>query len=283
MSDYFDRVEQELRLAAGRRGAPVVQPPRVRLRLDGLVAALSVGIAIVIAVLAFSLRHHPSPPGGSGHHAQQDLSVQRHVGPTLRELMANFAVLRRPPTAADHAAVAKFTVATNRRPEVPEYVRLAGIADGIHVYFVVYPIFRNGSSGPVVAHQMHVMASGGNGYEPGNYLIFPSVIGGFGQPTAYLSVVPDGVRAVRWHFACPDGLSGCRLPPERVAVVSVHDNLAVLSLPAIKAGTSYAEASRVTWYRTHGSSTVFTNPDSAVPFNGAPPWPIPRSAKRRHH
>ena len=79
-------------------------------------------------------------------------------------------------------------------------------------------------------------------YVPGNYLIFPSTItgsdqSGFAQPQAYLSVVPDGVRSVRWHFTCsqdPAG-SGCEVPDKTVSV-PVHDNLAVL--PITTAGTT---------------------------------------------
>ncbi len=285
MSDYFDRIEQELRLAARRRVAPVVAPRRFRPRWDGLVVGLSIGIAALIAVFALSVQHRAAHTAGPEHHARPDLSVQLHVGPTLRDLLSHFAVLRRPPTAADHAAVRTFTVATNNKPEVPEYVRLAGVADGIRVYFVVYPIFQHGSTGPVVAHRMNVIADGGYGYEPAAYQIFPSIIGTFRRPTAaYLGVVPDGVRAVRWRFACTPAFpgKGCRLPPQRVATVTVHDNLAVLPLPALPQGMGYAGATRVTWYRTNGSQTVFTNQNAAVPFAGAPAWPRTRRARRHH-
>lgn len=65
----------------------------------------------------------------------------------------------------------------------------------------------DGASGPVVAYQMNVMAGNGYAWGPGNYWIFPTPIaaaspGGIVQPRAYLSVVPDGVRRVRWHFTC---------------------------------------------------------------------------------
>jgi hypothetical protein len=282
--DYFDRVEHELRLATERRVAPVPQSRRKRPTWSGAVVTLSVGAALLIALLALSLHDHARQPAGSPKQPQRDLSVERHIGPTLRELMANFALLRRSPTAAERAAVRTFTVSTARQPEVPEYVRLAGVVDGIRVYFVVYPVFRHGASGPVVAHQMSVIASAGNTYAPGNYLIFPTVIGGFGKPTAYLSVVPDGVRDVRWRFACPTGPSGggCHLPPERLAHVTVHDNLAVLPLPALRPGTHYASPAVVTWYRIDGSRTVFTNQDEAVPFPSAPAWPYQRSVKRHH-
>ena len=281
MSDYFDRLEHELRLATVRQAAPVARRSRVipRLRSDGLVVAFSLGVAALIAVIALSLLHSSRRTSGPAHRSRPDLSVQKHVGPTLADLRANLAVLRQKGTAADRAAISRYVVGTNGRDEVPEFVRRAGIAAGVPVYFVVYPIFEHGSSGPVVAHQMAVMASGGNPYSPGNYLIFPVTVGGFGHPAAYLGVVPDGVRSVRWQFTCLSGPAGCRLPPQRVATVPVRNNLAVLPTPSLPTGSNYAVVSRVTWYRTDGSRTTFTNANRAVPFRGAPAWP---SLPRRH-
>jgi hypothetical protein len=169
-----------------------------------------------------------------------------------------------------------FTAPTNNQPEVPEYVRQAGVINGIHVYFVVYPIFRHGASGPVVAYQMNVSADGGYAWGPGNYLIFPTVIAntsqtGEAQPQAYISVVPDGVRSVRWHFTCKQAPAAipCELPAQRVVTVPVHGNLATLPI------TSYSSAlptvNRVTWFRTDGSQSTFIDPTSAIPFLGAPP------------
>lgn len=200
-----------------------------------------------------------------------------HIGPSLKELQANFAALRRPATASEHAMLATFTAATNDQPEVPEYVRQAGVVDGVRVYFVVDPIFRHGSFGPVVGYQMMVSANDtGLNYVPGNYLIFPAVITRSNQfglvvPQAYLSVVPDGVRSVRWHFTCsqdPAG-SGCEVPNKTVSV-RVRDNLAVL--PITTTG-DYPTVNAATWYRRNGSSTTFTNQNRAVPFAGAPAWP----------
>ena len=214
-------------------------------------------------------------------HRQPDLSVRWHIGPTLRELRANFAALRRPPTSAEHAAVAMFTAATDRKPEVAEEVRLAGRVDGTRVYLVVYPVFRHGSYGNVVAHLMTVSggsggAVGGFSYRAGSYLIFPQTAGRPDGPTAYFGVVPDGVRRVRWQFACISGsrarATGCQLPSPRVVDVPVHHNLAVLqtSYALNDSGQSYAGVTRVTWYGADGLSKVFTSQNAAVPFPGAP-------------
>lgn len=236
-------------------------------------AAVAFGAGLILRQSHGSIPSLPSPP-----HARQDLSVARHVGPSLGELQANFAVLRRPATAREHALLPTFTAATDGRPEVPEYVRQSGVVDGIHVYFVVYPVFRHGASGPVVAYQMNVLAgSAGYSYIPGNYLMFPEVVGrsdqsGLWQPQAYVSVVPDGVRSVRWRFTCaqaPAG-SGCQLPGERGVSMPVRGNLAVL--PISVAAAAVPTVNRVTWYRSGGSTSVFTNENTAVPFPGAPAW-----------
>lgn len=172
-----------------------------------------------------------------------------------------------------------FTAPTNNQPEVPEYVRQAGVVDGIHVYFVIYPIFGHGASGPVVGYQMNVIADGGFAWGPGDYLIFPAVASSTGQTglvqsQAYIGVVPDGVRSVSWHFTCsqdPAG-SGCRLPVQKVVTVPVRGNLA--ALPITTYGTAVPTVNEVTWYRTDGSRTTFKNQNSAVPFPGAPAWRV---------
>ncbi len=240
-------------------------------------AALALGAGLVLRGSRNAFPSLPSPP-----HARRDLSVARHIGPLLRELKANFAVLRRPATASEHALLPTFTARTNNQPEVPEYVRRAGVVEGIPVYFVVYPIFRHGASGPVVAYQMNVIANAGFAWGPGDYLIFPTVIGtsaqgGLWQPRAYLSVVPDGVRRVRWHFTCkqaPSG-TGCEVS-SATASAPVHGNLAVLPITTYGTaaittyGTAVPTVSEVTWYHSDGSRTVFRNQNSAVPFAGAP-------------
>jgi hypothetical protein len=243
------------------------------------VVLCAVAAAVVIAILALVLARQTSPRLIRASHRQPDLSVKWHIGPTLRALRANFAVLRRPPTVADLAAAAMFTSTTP-----PEYVRVIGRVDGTRVYLVVNSIFRHRTWGPVVAHQVTVAggpggAVSGFNYTRGNYLIFPQTAGGFnGQPSAYFGVVPDGVRTVRWQFACISGShvsqTGCELPSSRVVNVPVHGNLAVLQTdqPITGNGKSYAGVTRVTWFGAAGMSKVFTNPNTAVPIPGAPVW-----------
>jgi hypothetical protein len=251
-----------------------------RVRGKGAAVTLSV-VAAALIVVALTLARQTSPRLIAASHRQPDLSVQWHIGPTLRELRANFAVLRRPATAAEHAAVQMFMAPTNGQTQVPESVRLLGRVEGQPVYLVVYPIFRHGIWGPVVAHQMAVTGGNGGGlssmsYIPGNYLIFPATDATPNGPTAYVGVVPDGVRRVRWQFACISATrarpTSCQLPSPRVADVPVHDNLAVLQTDQLLNGNgeSYAGVTRVTWYGADGLSKVFTNANAAVPFPGAP-------------
>lgn len=235
-------------------------------------AVLAFGACLVLRGNNKQLLSLPSPP-----HARRDLSMAWHIGPSLRELQENFAALRRPATAKEHAMLATFTAATNDQPEVPEYVRQAGVVDRVPVYFVVFPIFRHGSSGAVVGYEMMVSANDtGMNYVPGNYLIFPAVItgsdqSGSAQPQAYLSVVPDGVGRVRWHFTCSQHPASreCEIP-EAAVTVPVHDNLAVLP---VTTGDDYPTVNAATWYRRNGSHTTFINQDRAVPFLGAPARP----------
>jgi hypothetical protein len=150
------------------------------------------------------------------------------------------------------------------------------------VYLVVLPIFRHGARGAVVAHQVTIDGGGNGGglggmaYIPGNYMIFPATDATPTTPIAYVGVVPDGVRRVRWQFACLSNgrmvASGCQLPSPRIADVAVHHNLAVLQTDEsyIADAGAYAGVTKVTWYGADGLTKVFTNQNAAVPFPGAP-------------
>jgi hypothetical protein len=241
-----------------------------------------VGAALIVGAVV-ALRRSPSPHAVTASHVQPDLSAQWRVGPTLSDLRANFAVLRRPATAADQAAVATFRyaigVGRQMRLVSPEEVRPLGRVDGARVYLLVDPLFRHRTSGPVVAHMMS-LAIGDTGFEwgPENYLIFPTMVdqsGGLGpssEPSTYVSVVPDGVRRVRWRFACPSGSGGakCQLPSQGVVVLPVHDNLVSLQTTAPTSWSPYGNVATVTWYGVDGLTKVFTDANTAVPFPGAP-------------
>jgi hypothetical protein len=254
-------------------------------RPRGTVAGVTLCVVVVAVIIgaALTLRPTTSPGTTRARHVPPDLSAQWRVGPTLRELRANFAVLRGPGTAADQAAVATFRygigVGRQERLVSPEEVRLLGRIDGARVYLTVNPLFRHRTTGPVVAHMMWLaVGDTGVAWGPENYLIFPTMLGESGdlapsgEPAVYISVVPDGVRRVKWRFACPTGVGAtkCQLPPQRVVVLPVHDNLVSLNVNAPTSWSPNGNVATVTWYGADGLTKVFTNANTAVPFAGAP-------------
>ncbi|MDE3132182.1 MAG: hypothetical protein KGL16_13615, partial [Acidobacteriota bacterium] len=245
------------------------------------VYALWIAAAALAVTALLILQRSPGTPAITTE--QPDLSAQWKVGPTLRDLRANFAVLRGPGTTADRTAVATFRygvgVGAQMRRVSPEEVRLLGRVNDSRVYLIVDPLFRHRTTGRVVAHMMS-LAIGDTGFAwgPENYLIFPTMVAQSGQlgpssgPSAYVSVVPDGVRRVKWQFACPSGSAGakCQLPPQRVVVLPVHDNLVSLQMNTPTSWSPSGNVARVTWYGADGLTKVFTDPNTAVPFPGAP-------------
>jgi hypothetical protein len=236
---------------------------------------------IIAAVVALRPRTHPQP--ATAARVQPDLSARWKIGPTLSDLRANFATLRHPATAADRAAVATFRyaigVGRQMRFVLPEEVRPLGRIDGAPVYLVVDPLFRHRTTGPVAAHMMSLaVGNDGVSWGPENYLIFPTMLGQSGdiapsdEPATLISVVPDGVRRVKWRFACGSDTSAahCQLPAQRVVVLPVHDNLVSLQVSAPTSWSPDGNVATVTWYGADGLTRVFTNARTAVPFPGAP-------------
>ena len=246
-------------------------------------SSLTLPLCLVAVIAGGFVLQRNSPRVMTASDRQPDLSVKWRIGPTLRDLLANFAVLRGSGTAADQAAVANFRygigVGQRQRLVSPEEVRLVGRIDGAPVYLKVDPLFRHRTTGPVVAHMMSLgVGDIGVAWGPEDYLIFPTMLGRSGdlapsgEPAVYIGVVPDGVRRVRWRFACPSGVSAaqCQLPPQRVVVLPVHNNLVSLQVNAPTSWSPYGNVATVTWYGVDGLTKVFTNARTAVPFPGAP-------------
>jgi hypothetical protein len=277
MTDYFDRVEHELRSAARRRLVTTPQRRRRRLRWGDVLAATCVVIALVIAGVALTLPHHPTSGASAGRGlANSAPTANPSTHPWLYALQEHLAVLRGPapePTAAERNLMQTYQTS---------YVRLAGTVAGTRIYFVVIPIRKHGV---IASYAMNVISSDGSSYVRGNYDIFPAAIQDrTGRAKALFSIVPDGVTAVRWHFVCPHGHSGvdCRATPAHTYNVPVHGNLAALSRSTVAfamPGVYYPTPTRVTWYFSDGKRSVFTSQNSAVPFPGAPRWP----SKTHHH
>jgi hypothetical protein len=243
--------------------------------------AFGIAAAALLVAVLLMLQRSPGTPVITPR--QPDLSLKWKIGPTLHELRSNFAVLRRPATPAEHAAVATFRygigVGMQMRLVSPEEVRLLGSVDGARVYLIVNPLFRHRTSGPVAAHMMSLaVGNDGVAWGPEDYLIFPTMLGQSGnlapsgEPATLISVVPDGVHRVKWRFACGSDTSAahCQLPPQRVVVLPVHDNLVSLQVDSPTSWSPNGNVSTVTWYGADGLTKVFTNPNTAVPFPGAP-------------
>ncbi|HUB05340.1 MAG TPA: hypothetical protein VMA76_09715 [Solirubrobacteraceae bacterium] len=115
MADYFDRLELELRAAVPRATAHRyphphpharrLRPARRRPRPGTVCVAVSVAVTAAVVVLAVALVGHAhnaalrTPP--SSRHPSTGQATA--AVPTLQQLLANFAVLRRPQTAADRS------------------------------------------------------------------------------------------------------------------------------------------------------------------------------------
>jgi hypothetical protein len=273
LEDATDREAPRGRRTAANSLIPRRQGSVFARGVRSLPVLAGVAVCLTVLVVAVSVpRSGPVRSGvGNGSRTRAAWHASNGQGPTLSALMAHFAVLRRPPTGADRAAAASFAMG---KAEQPTFVRFAGDTDGVPIYFVVYHDFRDPASGPVAGYSLVIAAAGQDmPYVKGNYGIFPDVVStSFGkQRSAYLSIVPDGVRMVRWRFACPSNSTGCLLHAGQHTVsVPVRDNLAVLPLRNPIPGTSYASADSVTWYHDDGTRTTYTNQNTAVPFAGAP-------------
>jgi hypothetical protein len=271
MTDYFDRVEAQLRAAATNRAIPTPQPSRRRQLSGDVLVAACVIIALAVVGVALAVPRHRTQQTAAGPNArQQGVTANPHTHPWLHELQEHFAVLRGPAPASTAA------VRNLMRTYQTDYVRLAGTVAGTHIYFVIIPIRRHHA---ITSYEMNVIADGGSTYTGGSYGIFPNTIASPAGPVrTYFSIVPDAVKTVRWRFTCPRGrtFKDCRHTPAHTYDVPVHGNLA--SLPRTAVGLpvphGYTPApTRVTWYLQNGSRRQFTNSNTAVPFAGAPAWP----------
>lgn len=281
-------IEDVWRRLGARGEEPEAGNGRVSRAMRTLPALVGVAVCLaVVVIVAITGPRSGRVPSGDGPESslrsQPRWNASDAQHPSLSALMAHFAMLRRAPTAADRAAVPRFTfaVGTPGRNEAPTLVRLAGAPNGIPVYFVIFANHRHGATGPVLSYSMNIISGSGNPYAASSYLIFPTVETS-GKRSEYLSVVPDGVRSVRWRFACPSGATGCMLPGGRRTVsVPVRGNLAALGVARPNPGAFYADALSVTWYRDDGTHTTYTNRNTAVPFAGAPAWPSRRRSASR--
>jgi hypothetical protein len=230
-------------------------------------------------------RPHLRGPGGG--------RVTPHGIPTPSQLLANFAVLRRPQTAADRSWRPPPPASYAR--SLPSLTRLAGtLPDGTRIFLTVQRYTGPGwpSVYPVGSYELDiniVPATGHNTYSTNfgpnvNYTVFPLsstparilVRHGSDGPTApaWASIIPDGVSSVRWTFEC----QAARCAQRQVTVtVGVHENVAAASIPATepKHGSSPApsrpwQPTATAWYgrggRVLATYGLSANNLSAPPF-----------------
>jgi hypothetical protein len=203
------------------------------------------------------------------------------AGPTLRQLLANFAILRRHQTAADRSWKPPCDCGTT--VQVGDLTRLAAtLTDGYRVFLDVKRATSTGSQ-----------------YSPGSYLLGLNLVSRsgdsssveFGSDTGYslnpistgrmashgsplyaphgsqafASIVPDGVTAVRWtiNVRCPKLASShgvhCQKTGTRTVTVRVLNNIAAQILPGVDSDPFYADISKITWLGRGGRViTAFT-------------------------
>ena len=194
--------------------------------------------------------------------------------PTLSQLLANFAALRRPQTAADRSWQPPPSGRYAR--SLPRLTRLAGtLPDGTRIFLTVQRYTGPGwpSVYPVGSYELDVNIVPANGkyvdstnFGPNvNYTVFPlsssppgavrQGLAGSSAPT-WASIIPNGVSRVRWTFACTP--AGCAQRRETV-VVPVHENVAAALIPATQPerGSSHTlrriwQPVTITWYGRGG-------------------------------
>jgi len=272
VSDYFDALEAELRAAAGRAPARRGRSfGRFPLRLSAAALALAAAIPVVVAVMAVMLlgrdRSTDRPPPSNVVRP----STSAHPVPTLAQLKANFAVLRRPQTAADRSArLVCHRPCTERA--LPGLTRLARrLPDGSDVFFSVWRLGVAELGQAAGSYLLYVGVVGDQGAAvltpdslqetpflagpAGSYLVMPITENATVRAPMWIGIVPDGITSVRWTFACPRGAGGDRCRREGSlkpvsAEASVTDNVAAAQLAGT--GSSIRVPTHADWYSGDG-------------------------------
>lgn len=325
MSDYFDQLETELRaavprLAADRRGwrgvawgsrgpawgwrglAPQWRRPSLGVIAAGLSAA--VAVAVVVGAVALLGHAHPASPPSPAVHGPKPPAVRRAPPPaltvrggsvpTLAQLLANFAVLRRPVTAADRSwpgpgGVGERLVIQRQAARLPNGDRVfltvgrqvAGPPQARPYALSIYIVQPNGNAsgtdfGPQVQYNVFPISSPVSGTR------------GSGPPrpgtVTWAGLVPDGVSTVHWTFGCV--VSGrCADRTRLTVVVPVVDNVASLTTVAGSGDCSTCRMpTSVSWYGPNGRpefsfSTALRRNLTVPPFVKEMP-PVPPVVRR---
>jgi hypothetical protein len=230
---------------------------------------------------------------------------QGPVGPSLEQLLAHFAVLRRPQTPEDRSW--RGGDVRGRQPDVflTGLTRLVQtVGDGDRIFLTV-----DGSPRSELM-TVNLVDKEGNSdgalYASGvaDYTIIPVSLGERPLPPAYVarhhgrlpaalrarqrslaqfgpplwtSVVPDGVASVRWIFACERGTGfSCRGFGQPLVVnVPVHENVAAARIPATDSCANVGcRAISVTWYNAAGRAIGRYDAEAALGGSGPQPKPF---------
>lgn len=276
MSDgYFDRLERELRAAVPRAAA---RPGRARrpLRLSASSVTLAIGatVALVVAGLAVALLGHshktvaPATP-------KPAVTTTRAV-PTLAQLLANFAVLDRPQTAADRSWQPQSPA--NARV-LPRFTRLASTLPGGERIFLSVERFEKAPAGPPAgSYSLDIDIVSANGADTStnfgpnvNYTVIPLSSPPPGLPrraragtATWASIIPDGVTRVDWTFACPRA-GRCHGQRPLTVAVPVHENVAAASIPTTSLFCARSQVAcrawvASTWYSAGGQVVASRSP-----------------------
>ncbi len=213
--------------------------------------------------------HRPNPSVSAPRSSSETVA-----GPSLQQLLANFAILRRHQTAADRSWKPPCDCGTT--VQVRNLTRLATtLPDGYRVFLDVKRATSSGSQfspGSYLLGLNLVNRSGdSSSVEFGSntqYSIYPISTGRMasrGSPLyaphgnqAFASIVPDEVAAVRWtvNVRCPKLASShgvhCQKPHSQTVTVPVMNNVAARILPGVDSDQFYANISKITWLGQDG-------------------------------
>jgi len=267
--DYFDALESELREAVPRAARNRGGLGRRRWLPSRTVVAATLSVATTVAVAAVAIvllgHHRASAPRASvPQERRRQPGVQVSGGslgsiPTLAQLRDNFAVLRRPQTAADRTgerlcgcgAVDRFLTRLART-----------LPGGDRVYFIVPQSLPDTPPRSVPRSTMQVFVEQPNGNSDG-YAFGPNV--GYGtHPLAvsgardrrpatrlWVGIVPDGVASARWTACRRAKESGCE--SRHTYTVPVIDNVAALTIPKSGQCIGCRQVQSIQWLSRDGS------------------------------
>lgn len=191
-----DRLEAELRAAVPRAVSTRAPTPRRRNHLRSGMASAAIGVAVALAVVVLAVlllgRDHPSSQT-AGPKPPTESAV-----PTLRQLLDNFATLRRAQTAADRSWQPKPDAGAR---ELPALTRLARTLPNGDRVFLTVEQRRTPSAGQAAGtYSMKVWvvdptgSAGTTSFGPkGGYNVFP-----FEFPSSSQVVSGDGIAAVKF-------------------------------------------------------------------------------------